>query len=369
MMQIIFFAVSFLVLLLGQVLFWYIFVRLFQISTQTGRVLSAVIFLLMFLSVILASYLIHKWDNIFTRYYYILAGLWIGLLLNFGLMLGAVVLIKLAGLAFGFTCPLLYLKLIFFVGGIALSLYGVFQAGVPQVTAYTVYIKDLPEVWDNKTVVQISDVHLGPVYRARFFSRVIDKINSLEPEAVFITGDLFDGMEADFSWLKQPFAKLRAPRGIYYSFGNHDLYLGFNRAKELLKDSPVVVLDDKLITLDGLQIIGINYSFNKDFDLEEAILRQVNYVQTKPSILLFHEPKNLALAKKAAIDLQLSGHTHQGQLWPLNLVAKLMYQGYGYGLFEKDDFSLIVSRGAGTWGPPLRTSGRSEIVKIILKKK
>jgi len=368
MMQIIFFSVSFLVVLLGHVFFWYVLVKLFEV-TGSGRIVTALIILFLFLGVIIASYLIHKWDNFFTRYYYIFAGLWIGLLVNSGIMTALILVIKLAGWGFGFSLPVLYFKIIFLAGTLLLSIFGAFQAGNPKVTAYTVYIKNLPAEWDNKTVVQISDVHLGPVYRGKFFYRLIDKVNTLNPEAVFITGDLFDGMEANFSWLNHPFTRLNVPQGIYYSFGNHDLYLGFDRALGLLKENPVTILDNKMVTVNGLQIIGINYSFNKDFDLEEAILKQVNYTRAKPSILLFHEPKNLALAKAAEIDLQLSGHTHQGQLWPFNLVSRWMYKGYGYGLFEKDDFSLIINRGAGTWGPPMRTTGRSEIVKITLKKK
>ena len=121
--------------------------------------------------------------------------------------------------------------------------------------------------------------------------------------------------------------------------------------------------------VEGLQIIGINYSFEKDFDLEKNILEQVGYNKDKPSLLLFHAPKNIELAKSAGIDLQLSGHTHDGQLFPFNFMAKWMHRGYGYGLFQLEDFSLVVSRGVGTWGPPMRTSGPSEIVKITLKKK
>jgi hypothetical protein len=369
MMQIIFFAVSFIVVFAGQALFWYVLVKFLNLTTLEGRLISGLIVGFLFISVILASYLIHKWDNLFTRWYYIFAGFWIGLLVNFGLATALIIIIKLAGFSFGFTLPGLYLKIIFFGGALILSVIGALNAGNPKVTEYTVYIKDLPESWNNKTVVQISDVHLGPVYRAQFFSRLLKKAQNLNPEAIFITGDLFDGMESDFTWLNHPFTKLNIPRGIYYSFGNHDLYLGFNRAMELLKGNPITILDDKMVTVDGLQIIGINYSFNKDFDLEEAILRQVGYDRAKPSLLLFHEPKNIALAKNAEIDLQLSGHTHQGQLWPFNILARLIYKGHGYGLFSDGDFSLIVNRGAGTWGPPMRTTGCSEIVKIILKKK
>lgn len=369
MMQLIFFSFSVFVLLSGHVLFYFVFIKLFQIATWRGRVLLALVILLLFLSTVIASYLIHKWDNVFTRWYYILAGFWIGFLVNCGLMLIIWELLRLIGWGFDFTFSQLMFKLVLLGGAIVLSFFGLYNAWVPKTTTYDVSIKDLPESWENKVVVQISDVHLGPVYRRIFFERLLVQVQKLNPEAMFITGDLFDGMESDFLWLNHPFTKMQVPRGIYYSFGNHDLYLGFDRAIELLKGNPVVVLDNKMVTVDGLQIIGVNYSFNKDFDLEAAILKQVGYSKASPSILLFHEPKNIELAKNAEIDLQLSGHTHGGQLFPFNYIARAVYHGYNYGLFTLGDFSLIVNRGAGTWGPPLRTSGRSEIVKIILHKK
>ncbi len=369
MMQLIFFAVSLLVILLGHIVFWLILVRLLEIADLQNQIIAGIIIIIFFLSVIISSYLIHKWDNLFTRWYYILAGFWVGLLVNFGLMTVLILFIKLAGLSLGFSSPVFYIKLIFFGGALLLSLWGVYNAWSPQVKEYEIYIKDLPASWDNKTVVQISDVHLGPVYRRHFFSRLIEQINQLNPEAVFITGDLFDGMEGDFSWLNHPFTKLQAPQGIYYSFGNHDQYLGFKRAKQLLEGNPVQILDNKLEEVNGLQIIGINYSFDKYFDLHQAILDKVGYDKAKPSILLFHAPKDIKQAKQAEIDLQLSGHTHRGQVFPFNWLAKLSHHGYGYGLFKDGDFNLIVTSGVGTWGPPMKTIGHSEIVKIVLKTK
>jgi len=369
MMQLIFFAVSLLVLLLGHAVFGFILIKLFPQIPFFSSLEAGVIILFLFLSTVVSSYLIHQWDNVVTRWYYILSGFWIGLLANFGVMTIIVLLLKLVNFSFHLSLPLIIFKLIFFGGAGLLSFFGLYKAWLPKVTNYEVAIKDLPESWQNKVIVQISDVHLGPVYRERFFGRLLAKVQKLNPEAVFITGDLFDGMESDFAWLNHPFTKLSVPKGIYYSFGNHDLYLGFDRAMALLKDNPVIILDNKMVIKDGLQIIGINYSFNKDFDLEAAILNQMGYSKDKPSILLFHEPKNIELAEKAEIDLQLSGHTHNGQIFPLNYLAKLFYKGFGHGLFQKGDFSLIVNRGAGTWGPPMRTSGQSEIIKIIIKKK
>jgi len=368
MMQLIFFAFSFLVVLSGHFLLWFVLVKLLGITGLGPRLILGGSLFFLFGSAIISSFLIHRWDNLFTRWYYILAGFWIGSLVNFGLMLILILALIFIGPSLGWTIPLFYLRIIFFGGAIALSLWGAYNAWQPCVTEYTVYIKDLPAAWENKTVVQISDIHLGPVYRQHFFSRVIAQVRALQPEAVFITGDLFDGMEGDFIWLPEHFSGLSAPRGVYYSFGNHDLYLGFDRVKELVKE-PIQVLDNRLVVVDGLQIIGLSYSFNDNFDLEKAILGQAGYNPAQPSILMFHEPKNTALAKSAKINLQLSGHTHRGQLFPINWIVKAIYKGYGYGLFQEDDFSLIVTNGVGTWGPPLRTSGRGEIVKITLQKK
>jgi hypothetical protein len=369
MMQIIFFAVSVLVLFAGHAALWYVFISFFSINFWSGRVIAALVVAFLFFSTVIASYLIHQWDNIFTRWYYMATGFWIGLLINLGVMTALIIIIKIINSSLSLSLPSVYLKIIFIGGALLLSAVGVYRAWSPVVTEYEVAIKDLPVSWEGKTIVHISDVHLGPVYRVNFFSRLVKRINGLNPEAIFITGDLFDGMEADFSWLDNPLGQMVAPRGIYYGFGNHDLYLGFSQAKALMEKSRVRILDNELTIVDGLQIIGISYSFDSNLDLERAILKQVGYQEDRPSILMLHVPKNIPLAKKAGIDLQLSGHTHDGQIFPFNLLAKWMHAGYGYGLFTEGDFSLIVNGGAGTWGPPMRTAARSEVVKLTLKKK
>ena len=370
MMQLIFFAVSVLVLLAGHFLLWQFFIKLYNFHlSSSSSVSAALIILAFFLSIILASYLIHKCDNVFTRWYYIITASWVGLVGNFFIAIAVIYLLKFILPLLSINASELFYKIIFFGLAMLITVYGILAARYPKITEYTVIVKELPTEWNNKSIVQISDVHLGPIYRQYFFDRVMDKIATINPEAVFITGDLFDGMEADFSWFGKPFTKINPPQGIYYSYGNHDLYLGLGRVAEILKNSPVVILDNKMKEISGLQIIGINYSFDRDFDLEKNILKQIGYNQNKPSLLLFHAPKNVELAKSAGIDLQLSGHTHDGQMFPFNFLAKWAHLGYGYGFFKLDDFSLIVSRGVGSWGPPLRTSGQSEIVKIILKQK
>jgi len=369
MMQLVSFAASILAFLLGHVLLWYVSLEFFHISDHSLKVALGIVIGALFVSIFASAYLIHKRDNIFLRAYYFASALWLGLFGNFCLVAFVIIIINVIGHPFGLALPLPVLSALFFGGTILLSAIGVYNAFMPTVREYEVPIKDLPDAWDGQTVVQISDVHLGAIYRKKFFSRLIEQSNALRPAAVFITGDLFDGMEAEFSWLNHPLTHLQAPRGIYYSYGNHDLYLGYNRVKGLLSGNPVTILDNKMVVVDGLQVIGINYSFNHDFDLEEAILKQAGYDPARASVLLFHAPRNIALAKKVGIDLQLSGHTHDGQMFPYNFLIKWAHQGYGYGFFREGDFSLVVNGGAGTWGPPLRTSARAEIVKMILKKK
>jgi len=369
MMQFIFFGASIVVLSSGHALLWFIIVKLFHLVAISAQLTAAASIFFLLLSAILSSYFIHRWDNLATRWYYAFSGFWVGLFVNVILVAIFIFIINYLFHLGGVNVPNIVWRIALIAGSLLISIIGVYRAAVPHVVEYEVNIKDLPEAWDNKTIVQISDVHIGPIYRQNFFYRLMDQVNELKPEAVFITGDLFDGMESDFSWLNHPLNRLEAPKGVYYDFGNHDLYLGFDRVVNLLQGNRVTILNNKLEKVDGLQIIGINYSFDNDFNLEKAILRQVGYNENEPSILLFHAPKNVDLAKSAGIDLQLSGHTHDGQLWPFNFIAKLAHHGYGYGLFTEGDFNLIVNGGVGSWGPPMRTSSRSEIVKIILKKK
>lgn len=369
MMQLILFGASLLFVLFGHVLIYLFLVKIFGLGLFSWRLTLIIALIVLFCSVLISSYLIHKWDNLFTRSYYIFSTLWLGVLVNIAIMAAMVILLKIAMSGFGVVLSPVIYRSFFLIGLVLISGLGIYRAMVPAVTEYEVKIKDLPEAWEGKKIVHISDVHLGPVYREKFLDKLIDKINTLEPEAVFITGDFFDGIEADFSWLNHPLGKIKAPRGMYYGFGNHDLYLGFDKALKLMEGNPIIVLDDNMTVVDGLQIIGINYSFSSDFNLEKEILSKVGYDATRPSLLMFHTPKNIALAKAAGIDLQLSGHTHDGQMFPFNVVANWAHKGYGYGLFEEGEFNLIVSSGVGTWGPPMRTASRSEIVSITLRKK
>ena len=161
--------------------------------------------------------------------------------------------------------------------------------------------------------------------------KMAEKINAQQPEMILIDGDLFDGIDGDsLDELVEPLNKLTAPQGVYFVTGNHETYLGLSRAEHVLNQTKIKILDDEIV-------------------------------------LMYHQPTNIADAKKLGIDLQLAGHTHNGQIWPIKFFVQMIFKGYEYGLHVEENYSEYTSAGLGTWGPPLRTGNRPEIVVIELK--
>ncbi|MFH0856693.1 MAG: hypothetical protein V1860_02235 [bacterium] len=153
---------------------------------------------------------------------------------------------------------------------------------------------------------------------------------------------------------------------IFYVIGNHETYLGVEKAFQVLKETNVTALDDKMVEINGLQILGISYAQDAAKDFKKIAARE-NYNPDKPCILLYHSPTHLKEARELGFDLQLSGHTHLGQLFPFSFITKLIYGAYDYGLHEIGDFSIYTTNGAGTWGPPMRTGNRPEIAVFKLE--
>jgi predicted MPP superfamily phosphohydrolase len=271
------------------------------------------------------------------------------------------------------------------------SLYGLWLAKHPVVESLEVEIEDLPESWDGRTVVQLSDVHLGNAHGRGFLGRAIGMVNALEPEAVFITGDLFDGSCSDFDGFEDLLDTLKARRGVFFVTGNHEGYLGLEAPLAFLKKTKIRVLDDECVEMDGLQVVGIGFPwFSRARSGSNPFGAGGCFEAEKPTILLYHTPTNVgesygdrntqqlrsyfapdtafAFAAEKGVDLQLSGHTHRGQMFPFGLLTGAMWNGFDRGLHRIGSFSLYVSSGIGTWGPPVRTGSRGEVVAIRLKR-
>jgi len=347
---------------------YYSLVRFFQINNSKTKTVLVIVFLILPLSFIVSS-IINRWiENSFTSIFYFASGLWLGLAVNlltaFGLAWILVVILKLLSWRTNLRIMgAMAIVLAFLYAG-----YGIWNAYHPRIKNITVKIKNLPDNWRGKKAVQLSDIHLGRVLEEKFLQGIVTQVNSINPDIIFITGDLFDGMDGRLDTLIEPINALRAPLGIYFITGNHETYLGVERTYEALEKTNVRILDDEMTTIKGLQIIGVSYperSISKD--VAAAIKKNPDFNPQLASILLYHDPVQIKQIKETGINLQLSGHTHQGQLFPFMFISKLIYKKYYNGLHQEGDYSIYTSSGVGVWGPTMRTGNQPEINVITLE--
>lgn len=237
-----------------------------------------------------------------------------------------------------------------------LTIYSIVNAWRVEVASITV-----PSPVHLK-IVQLSDIHCGSVSE-NHLRRLVHKTNELNPDVVLITGDLLDPAGRLTSDLIEPLNRLTAP--TYWVTGNHERYAGLDKVMAMLKETPVIGLQNEAVEVGGIQLIGIDDSENR-----QQVSQVLSHIQVDPdkfSILMYHQPEGVEAAAKAGVDLMLSGHTHNGQIWPFNWVVRLRFQ-YLKGLHAIDGMKLYVSTGSGTWGPPMRLGSRNQITLIHLKK-
>jgi len=253
--------------------------------------------------------------------------------------------------------------------GLALlvTIWGVVNARWIRVTRITVPLPNLPEAWRGRTAALVTDVHLGPLSGPAFLRRVTDKLRALQPDIVFISGDLFDGPTIGLKTLVAPWREFSAPLGTLYVTGNHDEFAERGIYLDAVRSAGIRVLDNEAVTLDGLDLVGVHDEESGDPAQLREILARIHTDPTRPAILLAHRPVNLRVAEDAGISLQLSGHTHHGQLWPWNLLVRRIYGPFAYGLHRHGKMWVNTCSGTGTWGPPLRVATKSEIVLIRLE--
>ena len=340
----------------------------FGITSVILKIILMIAFVFLAVSFFISTFLSHFQDNSFTRVYYFFAGSWIGFLTNLVLFFTLAWLVIFASSKVHIIANQKIIGAITILAAVLYLIYGIWNAFNPMVTKINVSVDNLPDFWKGKKIVQISDVHLGHIFNESFMKDASQKINALEPDIVVITGDLFDGTDGNLDIFIDSLDDINAPNGIYYVTGNHETYLGVEKVKAVLVKTKIAMLQDEMRDLKGLQIIGINYPDRTESKNIEEIIKKMNgFDSKKPSILLWHAPTQIKNAKNAGISLQLSGHTHKGQLFPFGLITSLVYKGYDYGYKKEGSFSIYTSSGLGGWGPPMRTEKRSEIVEITLR--
>ncbi len=346
---------------------WFLYktvVSFFNLTSPNITLPLKIILFLLSVSLISTSFLVFRYPNVLVRIVYILAASWLG-------FLHFLVLASLSSwisyvIAQQFS-PYLNQKLVVItLFGIALviGIYGFVNAGSIRVNHISIKLPNLSEYWRGKSVVWISDIHLGAVRRYEFAKDIANRIQQLKPDLVFIGGDLFDGGTHDLNGITEPFLKISPPDGIYFITGNHEKFSDPARYLEAVRQAGITVLNNEMANLKGLQIIGVDYRDSKNRKKYEMILKGININPNLPKILLKHSPANLDIAHKKGIALQLSGHTHKGQIFPINFITSLVYHGYDYGLKKFRDLQIYTSSGVGTWGPPMRVGNIPEIVVI-----
>jgi predicted MPP superfamily phosphohydrolase len=244
------------------------------------------------------------------------------------------------------------------------GLYGLVNASRLRVTRVTVKLPNLPAAWHGRSAALVTDMHLGNVRGAGFTRRVVAILQQIRPEAVFIGGDMFDGVKADLHALLAPWKGLSTPAGVYYVSGNHEEFDDRTKFLEAAKGAGIRVLNNEKVEIDGLQIVGIHDGETEDPKLFKSLLERAALDRSRASILLAHRPSNLAIPAGEGISLQLSGHTHGGQIWPWHWLAARVHGKFVHGLNRFEQMQVLTSYGAGTWGIPMRVCTKSEIVLI-----
>ncbi|MEI6836032.1 MAG: metallophosphoesterase [Candidatus Falkowbacteria bacterium] len=330
-------------------------------ASRRGRILILALLIIISFGFIVSQGLVHLFDNRFIRFFYWFFSLGVGWLFYLTLI---AILFKLLK-SFLSEPRRLWLAKIGFILATALFLIGVVNANFSQVKNVSVTLAGLPSAWQGKKIVQLSDIHLGSIYGPGFLRMQVAKVNNLNPDLIVITGDLFDGPTNRLPEFGQELAKLHAKKGIIFVSGNHDIYLGQDIVDSFLKNLGIQVLRDEMISLDGLEIIG--FDFNKFMgDDELRPIKDLTPNSSTTRLFLNHTPNDVTLAKNLKVNLQLSGHTHRGQMFPMSFVTCLIYGKYQYGLHTEGTYNIYTSSGLGSWGPPVRTFNPAEIVSITI---
>jgi predicted MPP superfamily phosphohydrolase len=293
-------------------------------------------------------------SNTLTRIFYTGASAWMGIsfyLLTFmGIYLLTSFFVKIPGELAG---------IILVVLTAVLSIYSLHNSLSLNVNEIEIPLKRLKQ---DMKVVQLSDIHIGSIRNSSYLEKIVKKTNELNPEIVFITGDMVDGSARLHTHTFGAINKLKAP--VFFITGNHETYEGLNEVFRVLRNTDMRILRDEMVESMGIQVIGVEYSFDRNH--METILSKLKINNEIPSIMLYHLPRELDSVSNAGIGLQLSGHTHAGQMFPFNYLVRLMFR-YMHGIYKYNGTYLHVSPGTGTWGPPMRLGSRCEITLINLK--
>ena len=245
-------------------------------------------------------------------------------------------------------------------------LYGFINAHDIRIRALDIHIAKTAGAKKNLNIVMASDIHLSSIIGRNRIDRIVELIDSLSPDIVLLPGDILDGdlNPVIDQNLGESLRKLKAPLGVYAVTGNHEYIGGVEPACKYITEHGITILRDSTALIgSSFYLIGRE---DRSAQKRKTLSELMKNVDTRlPIILMDHQPFHLEEAETNGVDLQLSGHTHHGQMWPFNYITDMVYE-LAYGYLVKGSTHFYVSSGVGTWGPPIRIAADPEIVNIRL---
>ncbi|WNF31355.1 metallophosphoesterase [Streptomyces sp. C11-1] len=236
----------------------------------------------------------------------------------------------------------------------------------PSVKRVSVPLAKLPRAAHGFRIAVVSDIHIGPILGRAHTRRIVDTINATSPDLVAVVGDLVDGSVADLGSAAEPLSALRARHGSYFVTGNHEYFSGAEQWVDHVRELGLIPLENARVEIDGFDLAGVNDVAGETEGQGPDFVRALgDRDRARAAVLLAHQPVVIHDAVEHGVDLQLSGHTHGGQLWPGSYLAELANPTVA-GLERYGDTQLFVSRGAGAWGPPVRVGAPADITVVEL---
>ncbi|MER5308339.1 metallophosphoesterase [Streptomyces sp. NPDC002773] len=254
------------------------------------------------------------------------------------------------------------------VGTVGYGTYGVLRG--PRIKRVTVPLAKVPRAAHGYRIAVVSDIHLGPILGRAHTQRIVDAINSTQPDLIAVVGDLVDGTVENLGPAAEPLARLRARHGSFFVTGNHEYFSGADAWVDHVRELGLRPLRNERVEIAaGFDLAGVDDIAGESEGQGPDFVRALgDRDRARAAVLLAHQPVVVHDAVRHGVDLQLSGHTHGGQLWPGNYLAELANPTVA-GLERYGDTQLYVSRGAGAWGPPVRVGAPSDITLVQLASK
>lgn len=291
---------------------------------------------------------------------------------GFYLFLGGIALSVVAlGAYLAKTTLPLFVPLAFLSIALLFSITGLIQARSLKTVEYSVTLQNLPKEWDGMRAVLVADTHFGLVNHVKFSDKVVNSILALNPDIVLHAGDFYDGPKIETAPITASWKRLADTIPVFYAPGNHETYGDYEAFVHSVRDAGVTVLDNRVVKHNGVQIAGLTY-YGTNEESRTAAKQALTFLELKKetaTILINHPPTSLSEAETAGVNLMVSGHTHNGQFWPMTYVVRPIYGIYYYGLNLFNEMQVLTTSGVGTFGPPFRTFNTPELVVITFKSK